>query len=384
MEKLSHSERVLRTLNHQEPDRVPVDLGSTSVSTIAPGTYRSLKTLLSLAREREISLVDPRMDLVIVDEEILARFDIDTQAIRIPGADMLLGALTAPHGNDTEYVDEWGVVNQRLPDGQSVQVGAPFAGELSISAIKSYAWPDSERSDVPARLGEIARSLRGSTDRALVATLPARVLSLGQMLCGFEKFMEYLVLEPRLVEALLEKAVEIQIRQCDRILEALGDNVDVVMVADDLGMQSGPQISPAVYRRLIKPYQRILYQAIKKKTTAKLMLHSDGGIYPLIADLIELGVDALNPVQVSAAGMEPRRLKAAFGPDLAFWGGIDTQHILPHGTTADVRVHVREQIEALATGGGYVLAAVQDIDEDVPAPNVVAMFDAAFDFGVYS
>jgi uroporphyrinogen decarboxylase len=166
------------------------------------------------------------------------------------------------------------------------------------------------------------------------------------------------------------------------ILLALGDNVDVVLCPDDLGMQSGPLISPQLYRKLVKPRHRRLFDTIKSHTNAKLLLHSDGAIAPIIGDLIDIGVDILNPIQVSAAGMgDTARLKKEFGTHLSFWGAIDTQQVLPFGTPEEIRAEVKARIEDLAPGGGYVLSAVHNIQAEVPPENVCAMFEAALEFG---
>jgi uroporphyrinogen decarboxylase len=168
------------------------------------------------------------------------------------------------------------------------------------------------------------------------------------------------------------------------LLEAVGDNVDVVVCADDLGMQNGPLISPDLYRRMIRPRQQRLYEVIKSHTKAALLLHSDGAIAQFIGDFIDVGVDVLNPVQVSAAGMgDTKWLKQEFGEHVSFWGGVDTHHILPFGTPDEVRDQVRRRIEDLAPGGGYVLASVHNIQAEVPPENVCAMFEAAIEYGAY-
>jgi len=172
--------------------------------------------------------------------------------------------------------------------------------------------------------------------------------------------------------------------RADRVLAALGDSIDAVMVNDDLGTQAGPMLSPDLYRKMIKPHQRRLFAHIKPRTRAALVLHSCGSVRYAIPDLIEIGVDALNPVQVSAAGMDSAELKREFGRDITFWGGgCDTQRVLSRGSPAEVRDEVRRRIGDLAPGGGFVFCQVHNIQPEVPPANVVAMLEAAREFGGY-
>jgi uroporphyrinogen decarboxylase len=194
-----------------------------------------------------------------------------------------------------------------------------------------------------------------------------------------------LIANPKFAGALLDKVVELESQMVRNMLRAAGKNVDVVLCPDDLGMQTAPLISPELYRKMIKPRHRRLFDTIKSHTKAKLLLHSDGAIAPLIGDLIDVGVDALNPVQVSAAGMgDTTGLKREFGNHIAFWGAIDTHHMLPFGSPQEVREEVRRRIEELAPGGGYVLASVHNIQAEVPPENICAMFEAAKRYGGYS
>jgi uroporphyrinogen decarboxylase len=201
---------------------------------------------------------------------------------------------------------------------------------------------------------------------------------MGQYLCGFEDWLVNLIANPRFAGALLDRVVELESQMVRNILRAVGECVDVVLCPDDLGMQTAPLIAPALYRKMIKPRHRRLFDAIKGGTRAKLLLHSDGAIAPLIGDLVDVGVDALNPVQVSAAGMgDTKRLKREFGNRIAFWGAIDTHRVLPFGSPQEVREEVRRRIETLAPGGGYVLASVHNLQAEVPPENVCAMFEEA-------
>ncbi|HSB65208.1 MAG TPA: uroporphyrinogen decarboxylase family protein, partial [Anaerolineales bacterium] len=204
---------------------------------------------------------------------------------------------------------------------------------------------------------------------------PARVM-------GLESFLMALIAEPAFADRLMETITDIYIESCNRYLDQLGKYIHVFTFWDDLAGQNGWIINPALYRKMIKPKQRRLVEAIKKKTDAKLFFHSCGATRGLIPDLIEIGFDILNPVQVSAKGMDTRELKAEFGKDIVFWGGgVDTQHVLPFGKPQEVVDEVQRRIDDLAPGGGFVFAAIHNIQADVPPENIVAAFDTALQYG---
>lgn len=381
---MNHRERILAALNHQEADRVPVDLGGTTATGIFAGAYEPLKRHLQLALDRPIRYVYAHSDLVRVDEEIVTRFDADVSPILPEGTNVLHYADQTSHLDAGRYTDEYGVVFER-PAGSpyAVVAQAPFAGCPDVARIATHPWPDPQDPRRIQGLRECAQRLRQTTDRALVIGLPGRFLSFGQNLRGYADWMMYLASEPRFVQALLDKALEIQTGICLQVLGALGDCVDIAMFADDLGTELALQISPQMYRRLIKPRQQALFAAVKRHSRARVFLHSDGTIATILPDLIEVGVDIINPVQPTCAGMDTARLKRAFGRDITFWGLIDTQHVLPFGSPAAVADEVRRRIDDLAAGGGFVLAAVHNIQPDVPPENIVSMFDTALAYGRY-
>ena len=162
----------------------------------------------------------------------------------------------------------------------------------------------------------------------------------------------------------------------------VGDLVDVVMIGDDLAGQGGPLFSPAFYRRVVKPRQKMLVQRIKSLTQAKIWYHTCGSCVEYIPDLLDNGIDILNPVQTSAAGMDPALLKQRYGRELVFWGGgCDAQHVLPFATPEQVREQVRRNMETFKPGGGYVFNSIHNIQGDVPPENIVALFDTAYEYG---
>jgi len=202
-------------------------------------------------------------------------------------------------------------------------------------------------------------------------------------LTGLERFLTDMLLNPKFIEKLVARSLEIQRKIISNFLNAVGNYIQILAIGDDLGMQTGPLISPDLYRRLIKPYAKRLIRLIKSQTNAKIFCHSCGSIVSFIPDFIEYGIDVLHPIQVSAKDMDSKRLKERFGDKISFWGGIDTQHVLPYGMLEDVEGEVKKRIHDLAPGGGYVLAAVHNIQRDVPPENIVAMFKAARKYGKY-
>ncbi len=399
---MTNRERLLKTLRRQQPDRVPIDLGGTESSGLTSVAYNRLKRHLGLPLGAKV--VDPYQHVVWVEEEFKTRFDAATEML-IPEPRRWRAA-ELPDGTPCELPEKWRTVTR--PDGTEEAVNAagqviarraasgyhfdpvnpPLAGVETAAdlakhaeAIASYDWPafaDESADELAAR----ARRLREETDRAVVFNYQVHVLAAGQILMGFERFMSALVLESNLAEAFLTRLVDAYCERTDRVFPALADTVDVVLVNDDLGTQVGPMLSPDLYRKAIKPHQRRLFAHIKSHTRAALLLHSCGSVRYAIPDLIEIGVDALNPVQVSAAGMDSAELKREFGRDITFWGGgCDTQFVLSRGSPKEVREEVKRRIGDFSPGGGFVFTQVHNIQPEVPPENIVAMLDAAAEFG---
>ena len=288
---------------------------------------------------------------------------------------------------DGDFVihDDAGHILYRMPPAGLYYepVYEPLAHATTIAEIEAWQPPsisDAELTWLAAEARRLPRHHRQGHHRAD----GAEDLRRRPVARGWQRFMEDLAGQPALAEALLQRLADAACADLARYLDAVGDCIDIVQVGDDLGTQNGPQLSPRMYRRLVKPYQQQMWQFIKARSGLPVFLHCCGGIYPLIPDLIEAGVDILNPVQISAVGMDPVRLKAEFGRDLVFWGGgCDTQHVLPEATPEQVADHVRRQIDILAPGGGFVFNQVHNIQANVPSENIVAMLDAAFKYGGY-
>jgi uroporphyrinogen decarboxylase len=247
--------------------------------------------------------------------------------------------------------------------------------DKNLSYVSSFDWPeylDEDFNDLKNK----AQKLYNETEYAIVANLCIHIFAAGQWLRGFDNFMMDLVINKPLAHYLLSKLTEAYLSRIDNYLDAVCNYIQIILVNDDLGTQRGLQLSPELYCEMIKPYHRKVWQYIKNKSKKPLLLHSCGSIYELIPDLIEAGVDALNPIQVTAANMDTKKLKKEFGKDLTFWGGgCDTQTILARGTPADVRKEVRKRVEDLSKGGGFVFCQVHNIQANIPPQNILAMYE---------
>ena len=369
MAAMTHRERVMAALNHQQPDRVPMDLGGTIDSSIVVEGYARLKDHFGV--QAGDTLTSRMMRVVDVDERILRALDIDTRGVFPPNQpDVFLP------GN--RYRDEWGVERVQ-PEGSFYydQVRFPLAGEITLQDIAQYPKPDPYD---PVRLQGVRERLafiRRETDCAAVLNLPSAFVHRSQYLRGFEDWFADFAADRKLLGALFDSILEVNLAICEVILREVGSEVDILLASDDLGMQNGLMIAPQAYRELIKPRHKKYFQLLHDLSPAKLLFHSCGSLIDIMDDLVEIGVDVLHPVQVAARGMDPATLKARWGDRLAFWGGVDTQRVLPLGTEEEVRAETRRRIGDLGQGGGYVLGAVHNIQPDVPVANILAMYDEA-------
>jgi uroporphyrinogen decarboxylase len=366
---MTHRERLLAAVGHRQPDRVPIDLGGTRDTSIVVEGYERLQRHFGVSAP--IALCDRMMRVVKMDEPILRALDIDVRAV-FPGAPTRgVAADLGPR----RYRDVWGVERVH-PEGSYYydQVSYPLSGPLTVADVRRYPWPDPDDPGYVQGLAEQVRRIRQTTDCAAILTLPAPFVHISQYLRGFEDWFCDFASNTRALEALFDAVLDVTLQVARRELEAVGREVDIVICADDLGTQQGLLVSRDDYRRLIKPRHRRYFQQIHDLSPAELLFHSCGSVAEVIPDLIDIGVDILNPVQTTAAGMDPVTLKRRYGSRLAFWGAMDTQHVLPRGTESDVRRMVEERIAQLGEGGGFVLAACHNLQPDVPLENVLAMF----------
>lgn len=369
-------ERLLSCLEHKEPDRVPLDLGG-MMTTIEAGAYDQLKSLLGIESET----IKFMREHVVPDENILEKLGVDTRYVRMnPSPNR-----KASNKREDSYVDEWGIV-WRKPKGSLYYdpVGSPLHKVQTISELNEYNFPNPRDHRRVDGLREKARALYRQSKYAIIADAPQQgIFETAFLLRGLSNFLEDLALREDFAKELLSRICDYMIGLYDTFLTEVGEYVQVVFTGDDVGMQDRLLISPTMYRQIIKPFHRKFWHFIKQKTQAYLFFHSCGSVYPLIPDFIEMGVDILNPIQVSAKDMNSARLKEEFGDKISFWGAIDTQRVLPYGSPDEVEAEVKQRIKDLAPGGGYVLCAVHDIQPDVKPENVVSMYESARKYGTY-
>ncbi len=379
MAKLTSRERVQSALAHQEPDRVPFDLGSGTSTSILVEGYDALKQHLGLGGETRI--LNKAFRIARLDEPVMQRLGSDFRPV-VLGTPM---RWSPPPSAPGTFVDLWGVTWKQTYYSHGYYweaVGHPLA-EATIDDLERYPWPDPLDPGFTAGLAEEAKALYEGTSYALVGDGGFKSFWEGAyLLRGFEQMLVDVMTDQEFASALLGKLLEINLAGTGRYLEAVGRYLQVFRAGDDLATQAGPLMSPATFRRVLKPVYKQYFDFVHAHTDAKVFFHSCGNVAPLIDDLAEVGVDALNPVQVSALG-DTAALKARYGHKMSFWGGVDTQHVLPHGTAEDVRAEVRRRIRDLGPGGGLVLAAVHNIQPDVPPQNIVAMAEAVREFGAY-
>jgi len=374
---MTSRERVLCALNHEEPDRVPVFFGTSGVTTMNTAAYERLKSHLGLRTETRTFW--RALQYCLVDEEVMVRFHSDGRPL-LPGpAPSTLSRDIAPD----RFVDGWGITWQLQPGNQYYDIAESPLRDATVEEVRRYPWPELADPSRFAGLKEKARAIRAA-GYAVVALSGISPFEFSYMVRGMDRWFLDLGGDHDFVHALMRRLTDLMRSAVERLLEEAGEYIDVLITGDDLGSQNAPLISTAMYRQLIKPYHCELMSAIKQRTKARIFYHSDGNIYPLLNDLIETGIDVLNPVHVAARDMgDTARLKREFGRRLSFCGAIDTQQVLPHGTTDDVRREVRRRIKDLAPGGGYILASVHCIQPDVPPENVCALFEEAFAAGRY-
>jgi len=383
---MTSRDRVLKALNHEIPDRVPIDLGGNQTG-IHKSAYRNLVRYLGLGEE--IRIMDAVQQLARPSEQVLERFRVDTRYIAAGPASVWKGGIVKVKRDGRvwhDLTDEFGI-RWSMPDDQPLYMDItlnPLA-DATIRDVHDYAWP---RGDDPGRfagLRERALQIRKDTPYAVVSGISGVIYEYGWYLRGLEQWFCDLLTDPEFCGALLDQMLKFWMDWFRLFLDEVGDVVDVIMIGDDLAGQGGPLFNPEIYRRLVKPRHKRLVQYIRSRTRAKIWYHTCGSCLAYIPDLIDNGIHILNPVQTGARHMDPVELKRRFGRDLVFWGGgCDSQHILPRGTPFEVAESVRHSLAAFMPGGGYVFDSIHNIQGDVPPENIVAMFDAAYDYGFYS
>lgn len=385
-ETITPRERVLTALDHREPDRVPIDLGGFQTG-IHKRAYAALMQHLGL--DEEIQTLDPVQQLAKPSEAVLERFHVDTRYLLADAPEGFDGSIKLSERGGRlwhDLTDEFGVV-WSMPDDQGLFMDIshhPLAN-AALEDLSDYPWPDGSDPTRFARLRQRASEVSAEGHYALCTGIGGVIYEYCWYLRGLERWFLDMLDHPEFCEALLDRMLAYWTDYYTGFLREAGELVDVVMIGDDLAGQAGPLFSPAFYRSVVKPRHKSLVQHIRSLTKAKIWYHTCGGCAELIPDLLDNGIDILNPVQVSAAGMEPGELKRRYGDRLTLWGGgIDSQHVLPFAAPEEVRDHVRANVRALKPGGGYVFNNVHNIQAGVPPENILALFDAAYEFGFYA
>jgi uroporphyrinogen decarboxylase len=382
---MTSRQRILKTLAHREPDRVPYDLAGIGPSGISLGAYGRVVKYLSLNEAPQIG--DISSQRAKPSEDFLRRVGVDTRPLAY-GAQSTWSLKLKEDEDSTFFTDEWGI-GHKMPKakGHNYYISFhPLAG-VATENLARYPWPDPTD---PKRLDGVeqrAAAYRSETDPALIlgGSLSQGFLQFAAQLEGYESFFMNLVLDPRRVERLLDKLLELKLAFYSFALERLKGRVDIISETDDLGHQHSQWLSPEMFRKFAKPRYTQLFRSLKKKFEVKILFHSCGSVYPFIPDLIEMGADILNPLQLSAAGMgDTRKMKREFSDSLVFLGGgIDVQQTLPRASPEEVEEEVKRRIEDLAPGGGFVFAATQAIQSDTPPENLTAMWKALQRYGIY-
>jgi uroporphyrinogen decarboxylase len=402
-------ERVMMAVDHQEPDRIPLDLDGHRCSGIMAIAYNQLEQHLGI-KTGDIYVYDFIQQLAIVEPEVLDRFGVDT-------IDLGRGfALSPEDWHDWVLPDEtpckipafihpvrigrdWHVCHQ---DGTLIaiqkegclyveQTHFPLGGsndssfdepathldKMMWAALGTPPAPIGYDDEGMEKLVAGASALRRSTDKAIIGHFGGSLMESGQLLFGMADFFTLMAAEPARTHRFLDRLLEVHLANLERFLSALGPYIDIVVFSDDLGMQTGAQVSTPMYYEFFQPRHKVMWETVKTLSDVKIMLHSCGGVGSLLPGLIEAGLDIIQPVQTSARGMEAERIKREYGKDICLWGGgCDTQHVLPRGTPEEVAADVRQRVGVFSPGGGFVFQQIHNIMADVPSENIVAMLDA--------
>lgn len=397
---MNSRERVLATLQHREPDKVPIDLGAMRSTGIMAIAYNQLKEHLGISGG-VTRVYDVGQQLAEPEPEILKKFEVDVidlsntfgetsadwQNWTLPdGSQGQIHKLFYPVKKDNAWVlMDRDRVAARMPEGVLYfEPCNPLMEHASTTKdIENHPWYYFRDEDLKM-LETRARQLYDETDFAIMGGFGGNILENGQGLRSWSNFMMDLVINRSFAEDLMDKMVEVHLKNLEGYLQAVGKYIQVIQMGDDLGTQAAPQLAPDMYREMIKPRHKKVYQYVKQHSDLFVFLHSCGSIYDLIPDLIDAGIDALNPVQTSASKMDPATLKAEFGDKITFWGGgVDTQHVLPEGSPEEIEAQVKERLRIFAPGGGFVFATVHNIQANIPPENIIATFETVKKYRAY-
>ena len=378
--KNSSYQRVMDALEHREPDCIPFDLGAAAVTGINIKALRNLKNYLGIKSDSTVQ--DEITQLADFEPFMAGLFKTDVGAVRPqPPSKAPLRKDSVKEGKHYHLYDEFGIGWQMPVEGGMYydQFHHPLAGAESVKDIETYPWPDPLD---PERFAGMETQISQIIDRegkgCFIERMSSGMWEHAMWMTGYEKFFVDMLTNKVLIEALMEKILELKMNYWGRVLDIIGNRNVVISCADDLGTQESLLVSLDLYKALIWPYHCRLFRFIKERAHGKayIFFHNDGAIMETIPLLIEAGVDILNPFQVNCRGMDTARFKRDYGKELTIWGGsCDSQYVLPKGTPGEVRDETRRRIEDLAPGGGFVFAPIHVIQGDVPPENIMAWWE---------
>lgn len=382
---MTSRERLLKTLRHETPDRVPIDLGGNQTG-IHKNAYHNL--IAHLGIREEVRILDAVQQLAVPGEAVLERLRVDTRYVRAGAPASWKGGIVQAQRDGKlwhDLTDEFGI-RWSMPDDTPyyMDISLHPLANATLADVKDFPWPKGDDPSRFAGLRERALQLKQETPYAVVTGISGVVYEICWYMRGLEQWFCDLMTQPEFCEAMLEQTLKFWLDWFRLFLDEVGDLVDVIMIGDDIAGQNGPLFNPQLYHRLVKPRHKRLVQYLRSRTEARIWYHTCGACSDFIPDLLDNGIHILNPVQTSARNMNPADLKRRFGGELAFWGGgCDAQRVLSRGTPAEVAASVRENVEALKPGGGYVFNNVHNIQGEVPPENILALFDTAYESGFY-
>jgi uroporphyrinogen decarboxylase len=382
---MNSRERILSALNHKEPDRIPFDLAGTIWTGITNTAYQKLRKFLNRSQS-EPEWSDVIQQIVFPSEDIMRDLMVDTRGVfPLTSHNWDVYLKLNDLGSYWEYVDEWSFVHHFPKNGFWFSLVKSPMDEIDFTEdghIEQFPWPDAADKQRFEGMREKAVKFRNQDKIIITKGLCAGLFEMHQRIRGMSNAMIDPFITPVNSDKLVGKLADLKIEFWDESLSAIGDVVDIVGEGDDYGTQDSQLIGPDQFRQYYKPHIKRVLSFIKEKSPyVKLIFHSCGNVRPIIPDLIEMGIDILNPVHITAKGMEPFQLKKDFGNDIVFWGGgVDTQRVLPLGTIQDVKEDVKKNIEALAPGGGFIFSAVHNVQAEVPPENIMAMWETLMEY----
>jgi len=382
---MNSRERVQTALNHKEPDRVPFDLGGTPMSGMHKVAYKNLRAHLGMP-EVEIRIVDSIQQLAAIDQDVADFLGVDINNVA-PRSSAKYNLTYRDEGDYLAYTDEWGI-GWRSPKVEGLYFDMydwPLQPYETVEEIKAnYTFPNAGDPNRFAGLREKALATIADGKAVVVGSLSAGISEMHAWTRGFENYFTDFLLYPEVAEYIMDTVVELKMIYWEKVFNEIGDLIDVMIEADDLAGQKRLFFSPDMYRQYIKPRHTKLFQFMKARTDAKLFYHCDGALVPILWDLRESGIDIINPLQKSADGIDYAAIKKEYGNEISFWGaGVDTQRVFDIGTPQQVRDDVRQNIEIMAPGGGYVCTPIHNTQASVSPENYMAFWETMREYGVY-